>query len=133
MGIIGCCWRFEASTEIPSRADVVAEMSAGIGIELCEAEGAFSIYELRGWAIYVAAFDERVECMSFLPPHPYLMENLDAALLRLGGIRVADAISWTPNPRHAHLRTPWASLSKLQRLILKLPGLGVSRPFDRFL
>ena len=41
---------------------------------------------------------------SFAPAHPYLWENLDAAMSMLGGRVAAEAPYWRPNPRNRGLR-----------------------------
>ena len=68
---------------------------------------------------------------SFAPAHPYLWENLDAAMSTLGGRVVAEAPYWRPNPRNHWLRRRWRELSAAQRWLLRLPKIALSRPLDR--
>jgi hypothetical protein len=74
-----------------------------------------------------------VAVFSFVPAHPYLWENLDAAMLQLGGRNVLQPPHWQPDPRHASLRKPWTELGALQRWTLRLPTVAASRPLDRLL
>lgn len=90
--------------------------------------------------LHVGVFEPHTEdhlfsVRGFLPPHPYLWENLDRVLNGFGGIcQTDDLIHWQPNPADAALRTEWKNLSPRDRRLLRLPPFGVAtRLFDRFL
>jgi hypothetical protein len=76
--------------------------------------------------------DTDITIYGYMPAHPYLWENLDCVLSNVGGKCVRGEIYWQPQVQFHHLRKPWPTLTPLQKFFLKMPPLGVSRIFDRF-
>jgi len=73
---------------------------------------------------------DRVEVRGFIPPHPYLWTQLHAVMTGFGG-RIGDsAIAWRPTSPAPAFERPWGELTRRQRFILRLPGIGASRPLD---
>ena len=98
-----------------------------------EGEGSSAVLSIPKLGERLFDWRARDDCLTvhaFGPPHPYLWENLDAVLAALGGQVGDNLVAWRPAPADAGLRRPWPSLSRRQRTFLRIPTIGVSRPFD---
>lgn len=135
-GLVRGRWSFADAGQSPSTSVIARELSAVTGLSaVCVGSGPDERIDVS--AIGQSLFDidrigSRLTVWGYVPPHPYLWENLDVALATLGGRIEVEETFWRPDPRHGHLRRAWKDLRPRQRLLLRFPAVGASRPFDRF-
>jgi hypothetical protein len=86
---------------------------------------------LRDEPFDCACTDRTITVLGFVPAHPYLWENLDAAMTAAGGRRNAVSFGGRPNPAHARLRRHWDTLSSRDRFLLAMPSLLGARLLNR--
>lgn len=132
MALVVGCWRFDERA--PELRQIVESLGArtGLVVQCSTSDRPRVELPLLGEALFDWVFDaQRIEVFGFAPAHPYLWENLDATLAVLGGRAVAQAPYWRPDARLAALRKPWHELRPLQRLAMRMPAIGMSRPLDR--
>lgn len=132
MALVVGCWRFDGRA--PELRQVAEALGARTGLAvLCPPSDRPRVeLPLLGEALFDWVLEpQRIEVFGYAPAHPYLWENLDATLAALGGRAVAQAPYWRADTRLSALRKPWRELRPLQRLAMRVPAIGMSRPLDR--
>lgn len=137
MGLVVGKWHFEPGLPMPKVEAIADTLAILMGIDvLCidsEEETRYIDIPVIGESLCDVEYSESdIAIYTHMPAHPYLWENLDCAMSELGGKLVAGETYWQPQKRFHHLRRSWPQLSILQKLLLKVPALGASRVFDRF-
>ena len=140
MGVVRGRWAFGGHLAPPSSVTIARELARATGLAVVNRDAA----EERDERIEVGTIDESLfdlerdnaaaslALSSFIPAHPFLWENLDRVLSDLGGRVEAGAGLWYPSPEFERLRRPWSALTRRQRLLLRIPTIGASRWWDRF-
>lgn len=139
MGLIYGEWAF-AARPVPGPDAVARLLAEATGLEVrCDPPGAadaaanVTLPELGQRLFKWRIGADLLGVHGFVPAHPYLWENLDLVLGRMGGAPGPAEHAWRPDPRRAGLRRPWAALGATERALLRLPTLGAWRPLDALL
>lgn len=138
MGLVLGKWRFADASQLPATQAIANGLTHATGLRVScsdsgtESDERIDIPFLRESLFDIERIDSAITLCGYIPAHPYLWENLDRVLSELGGkIELAET-HWRPNSKYHHLRRPWQALTPRQRFLLRLPTLGASRLFDRF-
>ena len=138
MGLVIGTWLFQTPADLPSSRRVASGLASATGLSFnCtdsehEADERIVVDRLGEALFDIERQDSILTLCSGMPAHPYLWENLDRVLTQLGGHVAIEANRWRPDPRHYHLRRAWHELTTRQRILLRLPTIGVWRVLDRF-
>ena len=75
----------------------------------------------------------RITLHSFIPAHPFLWVQVNAAMTELGGHIGEQAHAWRPETDNPVLERHWSELTWRQRFLLRIPTVGAWRPLDSLL
>jgi hypothetical protein len=125
MGLTRASWSFRGRT--PAIEEIVARLRLSTGLPLpltfdgTDIVVSFDPLNERLFEWEVGEYS--ITSHGFVPAHPYVWSHLNRAMVALGG-RLDDARpGWRPQPRYSkfHLEVPWQSLTRAERLVLRLP------------
>jgi hypothetical protein len=138
VGLVIGKWRFADANQVPSAEIIASQLASATGLQAIHStdrttrNSRIDIPVLTESVFDIEQAGTDVVVFGYIPAHPYLWENLDHVLEKLGGTRTSEETHWRPDDRFRHLRRPWEKLSAQQRFLLRVPTIGAARVFDRF-